>query len=115
MGSGMQNAVCLAWIACSGMLAIAQSQPNTVDINDTQVIEGNSGTTNAEFVITLSAPWTNALTVAYTTFEVPYDYLNQPYPARSGVDFVATNGTVTFAPDETNRSGLHKGHRRHCQ
>ncbi|MGZ4963452.1 MAG: Calx-beta domain-containing protein [Limisphaerales bacterium] len=99
----MRNAVCAAWVACSGFLTIAQSQP-VVDINDTQVIEGNSGTTNAEFVIALSAPWTNALTVAYTTFEVPYDYLNQPYPAHSGVDFVATNGTVTFAPGETNKS-----------
>lgn len=85
--------------------ATLSAQP-VVSISDTQVTEGNSGTTNAEFIITLSAAWTNSMSVSYSTFEVPYDYLNQPYPARSGVDFVATNGTVTFAPGETNKSAF---------
>ena len=93
--------VCAALIAGSGGTMLGQP---VVDVSDTQVVEGNSGTTNAEFVITLSAPQTNDVTVAYTTFEVPYDYLNQPYPAHSGADFIATNGAITFAPGETNKS-----------
>ena len=101
MGFGMRSLFLAVLAGCTSHPCIAQP---TVNISDTQVVEGNSGTTNAEFVITLSAPWTNSVTVAYTTHEVPYDFLNQPYPATSGVDFMATNGTVTFAPGETNKS-----------
>jgi hypothetical protein len=67
-------------------------------------VEGDSGTTNAVFTISLSVPLTNDVHVSFTTFEVPYDYLNEPYPARGGLDFIATNGTVTFAAGETNKS-----------
>lgn len=69
-----------------------------------QVVEGNSGTTNAEFVVSLAAPYSNIVTVDFTTFQVPYDYLNEPYPATSGSDFIATNGIFMFAPGETNKS-----------
>lgn len=75
-----------------------------ISIADTSVVEGNSGVTNAEFVVTLSAPYSDTVTVSYTTFEVPYDYFNEPYPAASGSDFIATNGVLTFAPGETNKS-----------
>lgn len=85
---------------CAG--ATAFSQP-VVDINDTSVIEGNSGTTNAQFVITLSTPSTNTIVVQFTTFEYQPN-INQAYPARAGIDFVATNGYAIFAPGETNKS-----------
>ncbi|SIO34822.1 Aryl-phospho-beta-D-glucosidase BglC, GH1 family [Singulisphaera sp. GP187] len=49
-------------------------------------------TVTATFVVTLSAPSTQTVTVAYSTANGT---------ASSGTDYVATNGTLTFAPGQT--------------
>jgi hypothetical protein len=92
--------VCAALVIAGSWRASAQP---TVSITDVQVVEGNSGTTNAEFVVSLSAPYSSATAVAYQTFEYPTSFY-QPYSARSGVDFVATNGIVIFEPGQTNKT-----------
>ncbi|HEY6806376.1 MAG TPA: Calx-beta domain-containing protein [Pyrinomonadaceae bacterium] len=65
-----------------------------ISINDATVTEGNSGTTNAGFTISLSNPSFEMITVNYTTANGT---------ASSGSDYVATSGTATFAPGTTTQ------------
>jgi hypothetical protein len=55
------------------------------------VSEGNAGTVNASFVVTLSPAASITTTVSYTTASGS---------ALSGVDFVPASGTLTFAPGQ---------------
>src|SRR4029078_1681846 len=57
--------------------------------------EGNGGTKTASFAVTLSKAQTQAVTVAYATS-------NATRPA--GSDYVATQGTLTFAPGQTSKT-----------
>jgi hypothetical protein len=70
--------------------------PPTVSINDAPVIEGNSGTTNAIFNVSLSVISGKPITVTYDTAN---DTATAPsdYTAISG-------GTLTFAPGTANRT-----------
>ena len=61
----------------------------TISIAGVQVKEGNSGTTDAVFTLTLSAPSSVPVTVAYGT---------EDGTAKAGSDYLTTNGIVTFAP-----------------
>lgn len=54
--------------------------------------EGNSGTTNFPFTVALSAPSASAVTVDFATVNGS---------AVAGSDFIATAGTLTFAPGQT--------------
>lgn len=62
-------------------------------VSDVVVTEGNSGTTNANFGINLSAPVPLTVTVGYRTSD---------NSASSGTDYAGTNGVATFAPGVTN-------------
>jgi Calx-beta domain/FG-GAP-like repeat len=66
----------------------------SLSINDVSVTEGNAGTTNANFTVTLSAASTTAVTVNYATAD---------QTATAPGDYTATNGTLTFAPGETTK------------
>lgn len=56
------------------------------------VYEGNSGTTNMLFYLTLSRPYEQAVSVDFTT---------QDGTAKAGTDYVALSTTITFLPGET--------------
>ncbi len=58
-------------------------------INDVSLTEGNSGTKTATFTVSLSASFGNTLAVNYATANGT---------ATSGSDYIATSGTLTFAP-----------------
>src|SRR5262249_55469867 len=62
----------------------------SVSVSDVSVQEGNSGTTNAVFTLTLSAPLTQGVTVQYATGD-------GTAKASTG-DYVAGSGQVSFAP-----------------
>ena len=64
-------------------------------VNDVTVVEGNTGTTNAVFTVTLSQPGTQTITVNYATGS------NTAY---GGSDFTSAAGTLTFAPGETSKT-----------
>jgi hypothetical protein len=64
-----------------------------VRIGDVTVTEGNTGTTAANFIVTLSAAGTDPITVAYTTAD---------RDATAGSDYQGASGTLTFAPGETS-------------
>ena len=67
----------------------------TLTIGDVSVTEGNSGTTNANFIVTLSAPSGKTITVNYQTTAVN---------ATAGTDYDTASGTVTFTPGDTSET-----------
>ncbi|HEX2700923.1 MAG TPA: Calx-beta domain-containing protein [Acidimicrobiales bacterium] len=64
-------------------------------ITDVTVTEGDAGTTNAVFSVTLSAAATVPVSIQYATADVT---------ATAGVDYAASAGTITFAVGETLKS-----------
>jgi hypothetical protein len=85
--------------------------PPTLSINDVSVNEGNSGTTNAVFTVTLSAASGKDISVNYATSDgvasAGSDYvatsgtLNIPAGSTSGTITVPIKGDTTIEPDET--------------
>ena len=69
--------------------------PPSLKISDATVTEGNAGTRNAAFTVTLSAPSDQPITVRYATADGT---------ARAGADYQAAAGTLTFAPGETSKT-----------
>ncbi|HEX2832628.1 MAG TPA: Calx-beta domain-containing protein [Thermoanaerobaculia bacterium] len=67
----------------------------SVSINDTNLTEGNSGTANMTFTVTLSAATTNSVTVGYTTADGT---------AIAGSDYASHSGSLVFAPGVTSQS-----------
>jgi hypothetical protein len=69
--------------------------PPSVSVNDASVTEGNAGTVNATFTVTLSAVYGQSVTVNYST---------ATGTATAGSDFQTASGTLTFAPGETGKT-----------
>lgn len=74
---------------------ITDTQTIAISIGDAMVFEGNSGFTPATFDVVLSRASTNTVTVNYATAN---------FTATAGSDYVATSGTLTFAPGVTNQT-----------
>src|SRR6185369_6185012 len=80
-----------------GLIACAQAVGTIVNddpvpsicVDDVQVVEGNSGTTEARFTVRLSAASGQPVSVDYATADGT---------ALSGSDYVAASGTLVFAP-----------------
>lgn len=68
----------------------------TVSIGDAMVAEGTSGTTPAEFTVSLSTASTQTVTVDYAT--------GDGTATASGGDYVPTSGTLIFAPGTTEQT-----------
>jgi ELWxxDGT repeat protein len=66
-----------------------------LSIDDVAVAEGDAGTTEAVFTVSLSSPAGLAATVAYTTADGW---------ATAGSDYTATSGLLTFAPGVTSQT-----------
>ena len=62
-------------------------EPPTVAIGDVSVTEGDTGTTDALFAVTLSAP---------TSFAVSVDFATADGTATAGADYTAQAGTLTI-------------------
>mgnify|MGYP002381892220 CR=1 FL=1 len=75
--------------------AIATPVPPSVSITDVAVAEGNSGTTSANFAVSLSKSSTTPVTVGYATADGT---------ATAGTDYTPTSGTLTFAPGVTTQT-----------
>lgn len=69
--------------------------PPSVSIDDTTVTEGDSGTTDATFIVSLSSP---------SERQVGLDYATADGDATAGADYTAKNGALSFAPGNTRRS-----------
>jgi uncharacterized repeat protein (TIGR01451 family) len=66
-----------------------------ISIDNVAVVEGNSGTKNAVFHVTLSNPSAAAVSVNFAT---------AGDTATSGVDFTPTSGTLSFSPGQTSKT-----------
>ena len=69
--------------------------PPALSVGDVTVTEGNSGTTSANFVVTLSAPSGRTVTVNYATANGS---------AIAPGDYQTRTGSLTFAPGQTSQS-----------
>jgi hypothetical protein len=67
--------------------------PPSVSINNVSVVEGNAGTTEAQFLVSLSNPSAQTVSVNYVTVDGT---------ASSPGDYVAATGTLTFPPLTTS-------------
>jgi ketosteroid isomerase-like protein len=71
----------------------------TISIGDVTVTEGNSGTANATFTVTLSNPSSETITLKYATANS-----TASNAATAGSDYTSTGGTLTFAPGVTTQT-----------
>ena len=67
----------------------------TLSVANAQVVEGNSGTTNLPFTVTLSSAGATPVTVKYATSDGT---------ATAGSDYTATSGTLTFAAGQISQT-----------
>jgi hypothetical protein len=67
----------------------------SISVNDVTVTEGNSGTTAANFTVSLSAAYAQPVTIHYATANGT---------AFAGSDYQAASGTLTFAAGVTSRT-----------
>ena len=70
------------------------AQTPSITVRDAVVAEGNSGTTQATFAIALSGASAQSVSLSFATANGT---------ATAGSDYVATSGTVTFAPGELEK------------
>ena len=76
-----------------GTIVNDDAQPS-LSISDVSVVEGNSGTSDAAFMVTLSAASHQTVTVNYATADGT---------AAAGSDYQSTLGLLTFAPGEMSK------------
>jgi len=67
----------------------------SVKVNALNLVEGNSGTTMANFVVYLNYTSPQVITVDFTTAEGT---------AKAGIDYTETSGTITFSPKQNYRT-----------
>src|SRR5204862_376659 len=67
----------------------------SVVINDVQLTEGNAGSTNATFTVSLSEASSNTVLV---------DFFTAAGTATAGTDYTPVNGTLTFTPGQTAKT-----------
>jgi hypothetical protein len=83
--------------ASSGALAGDQTVnvATSINIGDASLVEGDSGTKNFDFTVTLSTP---------SNLEVKVDFATSDGTAIAGTDYQSTTGTLTFAPEELTKT-----------
>ena len=71
-----------------------EAQQPSISVRDAIVVEGNAGTTQATFVVALSAASSQSVSFSFATANGT---------ATAGSDYVATSGAATFAPGEVEK------------
>jgi len=89
----LSNAVNVTLTDTQGKATILDDDPLVLSIPDISVLEGYTGTSEARFTVNLSKPMRVPVSV---------DFATANGTALAGSDYVATNGTITFLPGETN-------------
>lgn len=73
---------------------VAAQQSSSISVRDVVVAEGSSGTTQATFVVALSAPASQSVSLSFATSNGT---------ATAGSDYVATSGALSFAVGEVEK------------
>src|ERR1041385_8099620 len=87
----------LGLVVISTLLLLATSvaaQQPSISVHDVVVVEGNSGTTQATFVVALSGPASQTVSCSFATANGT---------ATAGSDYVAASGALSFAPGEVEK------------
>ena len=84
--------ICMFLLATS--FDVAAQQSPSISVRDAFVVEGNSGTTQATFVVALSGASSQSVSCSFATSNGT---------ATAGSDYIATSGAVTFAPGEVEK------------
>ena len=71
------------------------AQRPSIVVNSQAVVEGDSGTKQISFTVSLAAASPEAWTVSYATSDAT---------AQAGVDYIGRTGTLTFLPGETAKT-----------
>ena len=90
----LSNPVGAVLTKAQGTGTIVNDDAPKVSIDDVSQAEGNNGTTNFTFTISLAGPSGQQVSVNYTTAD---------NTAQAGSDYQAANDIVTFAPGETSK------------
>src|SRR5262249_36627760 len=77
----------------TGFVTILDDEPR-ISVTDSSATEGNSGTTQMTFWVSLSAAYDTPVTVGYATADGS---------ASAGSDYTAASGTVMFEKGETSK------------
>jgi subtilisin-like proprotein convertase family protein len=80
-----------------GIGTIIDDDPPEIRVFPASVVEGHTGVTNLIFVVSLSSPSTNVVTV---------EFITRDGTAQAGLDYTTTNGTLVFLPGDTNRTNI---------
>jgi hypothetical protein len=91
VGSGVNGALAVLLNTCGS----TPLPPPALSINDMMITEGDTGTMNATFTVTLSAAHNQTVSVSYSAKGIT---------ATAGVDFQANSGRVKFDPGQTSRT-----------
>ncbi|HEV7863001.1 MAG TPA: Calx-beta domain-containing protein [Acidimicrobiia bacterium] len=78
-----------------GRALITNDDLSQLDIADANIVEGDSGTANLAFTVTLSPPSTSPVTVSFASRDTT---------AAAGQDYGAVSGGLTFNPGDTTRT-----------
>jgi hypothetical protein len=82
-------------------LTICEPPPVSVSVSDAVGDEGNFGTTNLSFTVSLDFPSDQTITLDYATAAAGADP-----KATAGTDYTATSGSLQFLPGETQKTVL---------
>jgi len=93
--SGPTNGTSIGNPSTQTITIFDNEQPPTISISDASLLEGNSGTSNMMFTVTLTGATTVQASVPYQTFS---------NSAQPGVDYQSVSGTLTFAVGETQKT-----------
>ena len=97
--SSMTIPLLIRLVSISALLLLATSvdvfaQQPSISVRDVNVVEGNSGTTQATFVVVLSTASSQTVSFSFATSNGT---------ATAGSDYIATSGASSFAPGEVEK------------
>src|SRR5919106_2804113 len=85
--------ICALLLLATSVEVAAQQSPS-ISVRDSVITEGNSGTTQATFIVALSGS---------TSQSVSFSFATPNGTATAGSDYVAASGSATFAPGEVEK------------